>query len=82
MSKAMRGYGCVMKRIKKQQGGLSQDKPDIKILNSKPKTLYTEKDRTPKNKISDLKILANKKIKDVRTDKGMYSHKNKTKKGE
>ena len=55
MSKAMRGYGCVMKRTKKKQGGLSQDKPDIKILNSKPKTLSTEKDRTPKNKISDLK---------------------------
>ena len=50
MSKAIRGYGCVMKRIKKNQGGLSQDKPDIKIL-------------------------ANKKIKDVRTKEGKYSSK-------
>ena len=50
MSKAMRGYGCVMKRIKKNQGGLSQDKPDIKIL-------------------------ANKKIKDVKTAEGKYSSK-------
>ena len=32
--------------VKKNMGG---------ILNSKPKKLYTEKDRTPKNKISDLK---------------------------
>ena len=50
MSKAMRGYGCIMKRVKKNQGGLSQDKPDIKIL-------------------------ANKKIKDVRTDEGKYTSK-------
>jgi len=35
MSKAMRGYGCVMKRTKKNQGGLLQDKPDIKILANK-----------------------------------------------
>ena len=46
----MRGYGCVMKRTKKNQGGLSQNKPDIKIL-------------------------ANKKIKDVRTKEGKYSSK-------
>jgi hypothetical protein len=43
-------------RVKKNMGG---------ILNSKPKKLYTEKDRTPKNKISDLKektkVLENKK---------------------
>jgi len=54
MSKAMRGYGCVMKRTKKNQGGLLQDKPDIKIL-------------------------ANKKIKDVKTAKGKYSPKIKIK---
>ena len=57
MSKAMRGYGCVMKRTKKNQGGLAQNKTDIKIL-------------------------ANKKIKDEKTGKGMYLHKDKTKKGE
>jgi len=45
-------------RVKKNMGG---------ILNSKPKKLYTEKDRTPKNKISDLKektkVFQNKKDK-------------------
>jgi len=51
MSKAMRGHGCVMKRVKKNQGGLSQD---------------------------TFKILANKKIKDVKTAKGKYSPKIKT----
>ena len=44
----MRGYGCVMKRVKKNGGGLPQDEPDIKIL-------------------------ANGKIKDVRTDEGKYT---------
>ena len=43
MSKAMRGYGCIMKRVKKNQGGLSQDKPDKKFLGK-------TKDRKPPKK--------------------------------
>ena len=39
----MRGYGCIMKRVKKNQGGLSQDKPDKKFLGK-------TKDRKPPKK--------------------------------
>ena len=85
MSKAMRGYGCVMKRQKKNNGGAMRPMPE-NLKEYLPEWEYPKEDVTPKNKnrkkTNSLKILANKKIKDEKTGKGMYLHKDKTKKGD